>query len=129
MIDFGGNTRMTIIGKTIYLSADGVTGTLTIPYFSNYLVANAAGTRQLDFSATTDTTMIPRQHENVLFEGVLELIQRKAKTLPVVLSSSGRKTAQVAPSRFETYLNQMVLTDRPIHEAIYDFRFNPAPAR
>lgn len=84
-----GGVRMCIMGNTLKLAADGLTGTLTIPYYSNYLVESAAGVRQLDFLAADDVSVIPEGYIMALIEGVGRFIYRKSRkqqyTRPVQL--------------------------------------------
>lgn len=124
-IDTGNNTRMTLFGKTMMLTAGGVTGTLTIPYYSSYLVESAAGTRKKDLTDDTDFSIIPNEHENVLIEGIVEFAKRKTKNPQNqrVFADHRGRISQMTP--FEQELQNLIIADRPIIQGVYEIRYNP----
>jgi len=120
-----GGMRMAIVGDTLKLSDGGLTGSLTIPYYSNYLVKASDGTRKLDFSSDTDVSVIPDSHVMMLVEGVGRFVYRKAKqpqyTKPVQLMDG--RVANVDP--FMYLLQQAIVADKAIQSSVYDFRYSP----
>lgn len=74
-----GGQIFTVVGKTIKLKNPPTSGTLTIPYFSNYLVATSGGTRQKDFLAESDVSIIPDSQINLLLEGIQQYIDRRER--------------------------------------------------
>lgn len=75
-IESGGQI-FTIVGKTLKMKNSPSSGTLTIPYYSNYLVETSGGTRQKDFLAENDVSVIPDTHTPMLLEGIQEYIDRR----------------------------------------------------
>lgn len=121
----GSSSRFTVFGDTLRFGAPGTTGTVTIPYYSRWLVADASGVRKQDFTLDTDVSVIPEQHVMALVEGmkrfVNDKIEKEASMRTYMIN--GRPT-QVEP--FSFLLNQMILDDRPVHQVVLDFRYNPA---
>lgn len=124
-LDPSGNVRATFMGYTLKLTGQ-ITGTITIPYFSNYLVLDADGvTRKQDFVNDGDMSIVPDEHQNMLVEGVFRYIYRKEnkKQYQIQVMLDTGRMVMIDPMTY--YLRQAALTDRMIHEAVYDFRFAP----
>jgi len=125
-IDLSGGVRISVLGDATLKVTGATSGTLTIPYFSRYLVESSGGTRKMDFTDDTDVSVIPEQHIMALVEGIKRFINDKtdeATKLDARLVDG--KPMQI--DRFSYLVRNMILDDRPIHEVVYDFRFNPAP--
>jgi hypothetical protein len=75
-IETGGQI-ITVVGKTLKIKNAPASGTLTIPYYSNFLVATSAGVRQKDFLAEDDVSIIAESHIPMLVEGMQEYIDRR----------------------------------------------------
>lgn len=123
-VDVSGSVRISIMGDTLKVTG-ATSGTLTIPYYSRYLVESSGGTRKLDFTADTDVSVIPDQHVMILVEGIKRFVSDKTdeKQSMRTYLLNGRPT-QIDP--FSFLLHQAIVDDRPIHASITDFRFNPA---
>jgi len=129
-MDVGG-IKFTIKGRTLVFSgASPTTGTLTIPYYSNYLVLDEDGvTRKKDFENDDDILVIPDDHFMVLVEGIMRFVYRKEalgkkdaqQYVKKVYLWDGR-LAEIDP--FLHLLTQAVLADNIVASPIYDFRFN-----
>ena len=122
-INVGGNT-ITMQGKTLKIQGSISSGTLVIPYYSNYLVVDTLGvTRKMNFTATTDISLVPDEHIPMLIEGVEEYIARKDK------QSSYTRAYQLADGRianvtpFLFLIQQAALTDIPMSVIVRDWRF------
>lgn len=121
----GGNIRFSVIGNTLKLTG-ATSGTLKIPYYSNYLVLdNDGSTRKLNFVDDDDTSVIPEQHVMTLVEGIMRFVDRKKKsgtyTKPFLING---RVVNIDP--FQYALRQMVQDDNPIQNVVHDFRFDPA---
>jgi len=119
-----GGARMTIIGHTLKLSGT-LTGTLTIPYYSNYLVLDNDGTtRKLDFESDDDESIVPEEHTSILVEGILDYVRRKEnkRFKQNFLLPDGR-LVEMEPCAY--HLQQAALADRPIQQGIYSLRYAP----
>lgn len=118
-----GGIGFTIVGNLLRFQNPPTSGTLTIPYYSNYLVVSAAGTRQLDFTDGTDISVIPNQATQLLLEGILRFYYRKEKE-PVyeetVQTWDGRV---VKMSPFQSQYWIAVQSDQQVHNPVYDFRY------
>jgi hypothetical protein len=121
--DFSGGVRMTLLGKSLRITGAS-SGTLTIPYYSNYLVLdNDLSTRKLNFVDDDDVSIITETHAMMLIEGIMRFVARKKNekpyTKPVMLYDG--RVAQIEP--FTYLLQQAVLADKDIQSSIFDFRF------
>lgn len=118
-----GSVAFTIVGGLLRIQNGPTTGTLTIPYFSNYLVKSAGGTRQLDFTDGTDISVVPNHATQLLLEGILRFYYRKEKE-PVyeetVQMWDGRVVKQ---SPFQALYWIAVQADKLVQNPVYDFRY------
>lgn len=123
-----GGTVLTFQGKTLKVKNPPTAGsTVEIPYFSNYLVATSGGTRQMDFTADTDVSIIPDEHAPMLIEGIMRFVYRKENTgkgksnqyVRTVMTWDGR-LADLDP--FMHLMTQAVLSDNDLAKDVYDFR-------
>lgn len=119
-----GQTSMTVINNVIHFNNPPASGTLTIPYFTKYLVKDGTThAAKLDFVEDDDYSIIPDQFSNVLVEGMMRFIWRrehkKAYTIPMVLPD-GRIT-ELDPFTYE--LQNAATSDTPIAIGFTDFRF------
>lgn len=119
-----GSGVMTIQNNILKFDTPPTSGTLTIPYYSNYLVVDDSGVRKLDFVDDTDASIIPIEHQQLLIEATHEWIQRKEKKKPYTIQMQLLDGRIVEATPFMALLNEAIATDRPIAEGIFDFRFN-----
>lgn len=127
-ITIDGGSRCTIQGFT--LKTDGsLSGNLTIPYYSNYLVIDGTtGDRKMDFETDDDLSVLPDEHYPVIVEGILYYVYRKDRGENGKLFTTRRRTydGRITDSDpFFFLLDEMALNDVPIEYALYDFRFTP----
>lgn len=118
-----GGTVFTIKNNILEFKNPPTSGTLIIPYFSQYAVADSDGVRKRYFEDATDFTFIPNTHIDTLIEMILEYVYRKTSKgqfVRTVLNYDGRQM-QVTPG--VDGLNRMILDDNNIHEVVKDFRF------
>lgn len=122
-IDPSGAIRLTLMGDILKITG-APSGTLTIPYYSNYLVKAQDGTRKRDFTVDTDESVIPGTYDQLLVEGIMRYVNRKGKkghyTVPVLLYDG--RVVNIDP--FLSGLQNMALADVPIQRGLYDFRFS-----
>lgn len=106
-----GGTLMTIMGKTLKVAENGVTGTLNVPYYSNYLVLDEDGaTRKRFFENDNDQSVLYDDMMPLFTEGIMAYIERREK--------------EKDWSKFlESELARASLNDRPITRAMFDWRF------
>jgi hypothetical protein len=119
-----GGISLAFIGNAMRLK-EPMTGTLIIPYFSNYLVADDDGVRKLDFTEDDDVTILPHELEPVLIEGIMDYVYRNATRKEYtkrVQMPSGQITDMNA---FEYELQKAILNDSPADRAFTDFRYLP----
>jgi hypothetical protein len=121
--DIGSNT-MTVMNNVIKFSYPPTSGTLTVPYYTKYLVIDGTtSAAKLDFENDDDYSIVPDTFSNLLIEGIMRFVWRrenkKAYTMPMVLPD-GRIT-ELDPFSFE--LQNAVLADTPISVGFTDFRF------
>lgn len=119
-----GSGIFTIQNGILRFDTPTTSGTLTIPYYSKYLVEASNGTRKLDFTADTDVTVVPYEAIDLLIEGMQEYVYRKEKKAQYVKTFrmfDGR-VANIDP--FSYHLERAIMNDRNIAKAVYDFRFS-----
>lgn len=119
-----GGVSFTIVGDLLRFHNPPTSGTLVIPYYSNYLVESSGGTRKLDFTDGTDISVIPEQWATeFLIEGLCEYYQRKEKeplfTKPTVLYDG--RVVSMTPFESAYFLAEQA--DNKVHNPTYDFRF------
>lgn len=115
--------NFTIVGSLLRFQNPPTSGTLVIPYYSNYLVKTSGGTRQLDFSDASDIAICPDHQLQLLVEGVLRFYQRKEKE-PILLEPTTMwdgKVVNLPP--FQKFYWMAVQADQVIKDPVYDFRF------
>lgn len=122
-IDVGGNI-ISITGKILKIKNGPVSGTLTIPYYSNYLVLDNDGiTRKRDFESDDDTTIVSDENITALLELASEYLYRKEQkgqyTRAYQMPSG--QMANITPGLYA--LQQASLTDVPMHVIVSDWRF------
>lgn len=118
-----GGMAITMQGKTLKIKNGPSSGTLVIPYYSNYLVATSGGTRQRDFSADNDVSIVPEEHLPALLECIDEYVQRKTKKSKYVraFQMPNGSIQEVTPALY--FLQQAALVDVPMHKIVTDWRF------
>ena len=116
----------TVMGSTLRLTNPPSSGTLTIPYYSNYLVLDADGTtRKLDFEDADDESIAPAHLDHLLIEGTLRFYQRKEKE-PILLVPTPMWDGKVVNlSPFDKFYWMAVQADAVIKDPVYDFRYSP----
>jgi len=117
-----GGQIITIVGKTLKIKNAPGTGTLTIPYYSNYLVANSSGTRQKDFLAETDVSVIPDTHIPMLVEGIQEYIDRREHRPSFQRQYALYDGRIVNVTPFFYLLQQAAIDDNPMQIVLTDWR-------
>lgn len=122
-IETGGQSFTIVGGTTLRFKNPPTSGTLTIPYYSNYLVVTSGGTRQLDFSADTDKTIIPFQHATMLIDGVINQVRPKEDEPIPQMSFRDWDGTVISLDPFQYRLHQAIQDDRPISRSVYDFRY------
>lgn len=119
-----GGIIQTIIGKTLRLK-EARSGTLVIPYVSNYLVLDDdLSTRKRHFIDAGDQTVLYDDMIPAFIEGLMDFIYRKAnggkEYLKTVQMPDGSITQMNA---FEYELQQIILNDAPMERVFFDFRY------
>lgn len=118
-----GGVEFTIMGSTLRIKNGASTGTLVIPYYSNYLVVSNSGTRQLDFSDGDDEWLGPPHLEPMLIEGVLSYFDRKEKE-PIFTQKYIMWDGRVADlDPFQILYWDAVQADKQVTKPLYDFRY------
>jgi len=119
-----GGQEFTIVGMTLKFRNPPTSGTLVIPYYSNYLVLDQDGTtRKLDFEDADDTSILPNHLTPLLIEGTLRYYIRKEKEpqfLEPTLTWDGR-VVNLGP--FQKLYWSAVQSDNIVKDPIYDYRF------
>ncbi len=118
-----GGTWATIKGNTLEFKNPPSSGTLTIPYYTKWLVKTAAGAFQQDFTAGTDISIIPDSHQQVLIEGIMEYVNRKAKSKEYTRSFQLFDGRVVNLTPMVYHVQQLILADKDIKSTVRDFRF------
>lgn len=118
-----GGTWATIKGNTLEFKNPPSSGTLTIPYFTKWLVKTSGGVYQQDFTDGTDISIIPDTHSQILIEGIIEYIKRKAgkKEYTRTVQLFDGRVVNVTP--FVYHHQQLILNDKDITSIVRDFRF------
>jgi len=130
ILSFSGGPRATLIGKTLRLGEGFSSGTLVIPYYSNYLVQDVAGVRKLYFEDDDDESILSEELMPVLMEGAMRFVYAKENVNKGNANQYTRKmllwNGQLADlDPFVYLLQQATQNDRPVAKGVYDFRFIP----
>lgn len=120
-----GQHTFTIQNGVLKFDTPPTSGTLTIPYYTRYLVKTAAGVYQQDFTANDDESVIPDTHIDLLLEGIETYFRRKEKdknyTKTYILYDG--RVVNIDP--FSYLITNAIQEDKPIDVALFDFRFEP----
>jgi hypothetical protein len=124
---FPGGGSATIINKTLRLSSDLTSGSMVIPYYSNYFVATSGGTRQQYFTDDTDVSILPEEQTPLLVEGIMRFIYAKQNVNKGNANQYTRSTILwdgrvVNIDPFPTLLSQAILADSAVARQVYDYR-------
>lgn len=122
-IQTGGQIFTVVGGTTLRFKTPPTSGTLTIPYYSNYLVVTSGGTRQLDFTADTDKTVIPFQHAQMLIDGVINFVRPKEDEESPKTDFRDWDGTVLSLDTFQYRLRIAAQNDRPVARSVFDFRF------
>lgn len=120
-----GGMIQTLLGKTLRLK-EARSGTLVIPYISNYLVVSSSGTRQKHFLEETDESILYDDMIPCFLEGLMDFVYRKANG-----GKEYKKTVQLIDGRvtemnaFEFEIQNLILNDSSMERAFQDFRYLP----
>lgn len=120
-IESGGQI-LTIVGTTLKLKNPPSSGTLYIPYYSNYLVASSGGTRQKDFLAETDVSVIPDSHMPCFLEGLQQYIDRREHR-PINSETTVLFNGRIASvPLFTSMMQQAAIDDNAMSVTVRDWR-------
>lgn len=120
-----GGHVFTFVGRTLRLK-EALSGTLTIPYFSNYLVLdNDLATRKLDFIDDADETVLPYEMTPLLIEGIMDYVYRKATRKEYTKRVQMPDGSITDMNAFEYELQRAILNDNHMERSFADFRFQP----
>lgn len=114
----------TVSGSKLRFQNPPTSGTLTIPYYSKYLVIDAiTQARKLDAESGSDILVVPDEHIEVLFEGILRYYHRKEKEpqllIPTVMWDG--RTVNMPP--YKAALMRAQQNDNKVMNPVFDFRY------
>jgi len=108
-----GGYILTVRGKTLLISGEPSGSTLSVPYFSNYMVLDEdLATRKRMFENDGDNCTLYDDQIPMLIAGIMEHVNRREKEL---------RPGQL--SDFQQEIQNAILNDRPIERTMFDWRF------
>ncbi len=115
----------TVAGTKLRFQNPPTSGTLTIPYYSKYLVIDGTtSARKLDAEAGADILVVPDELVEVIFEGILRYYHRKEKEPQLLVPTPFWDGKIVNLPPYKAALLRAQQNDTPVLNQIFDFRFS-----